>query len=131
MGYKAKRLPGLEVPPIGESVEKQMSEKVLKFEFLVLEGLGFSCWFELPYEYVERFQCAELDAYTLQQLKRYASYYVNDSFRTRVGLVQSAEHIAYACLKLSSEYLRVSINIGVDEETYCCIRSIYLGKAQR
>ena len=126
--FKVSGNPRLQIPPLSQSMLHAYSERVLAYEFAVLEALSFNCWFELPYVHIEQYTNEALDGPTLSQLKQYAKFFANDSFRSNVGLHKSAEQIGEVCLCLSAEYLKLPMSFRVDEETYKNVKEIYNGK---
>ena len=125
MKLKTEANPVLQSPPLSSAMSQLFAEQLLVLEHKVLESIGFDCWVELPYDLIDSFQETDLDPHLLAQVKHYARFFANDSFRTEVGLCKPADEVAKVCLVLAAQHLRVPLSLDVDEETFKTVKEIY------
>lgn len=119
--------PNLQTPPLSNLMLQNLKQTFLGLEFRLLNDLRFEVAVPLPYQYITEFQrkIRDWDPKAREDYLRVANNFCNDSFRTQVCLIKSAENIAHACLHLAAEYFRLRIDIPHDKETVFRIAELY------
>lgn len=127
MEKRKEKQPNLQTPPISEATINNLKAAFVALEFRLLDEMHFEVVVSLPYSYLSAYQrhLQDWDSATRKTFLKIANNFCNDSFRSQVCLVKSAENIAQACLFLAARYLSLSINIEPDLETVSKILQLY------
>ena len=127
MEKRKEKQPNLQTPPISEATIHNLKAAFVALEFRLLDEMHFEVVVNLPYNHLAAYQrhVQDWDPATRKTFLKIANNFCNDSFRSQVCLVKSAENIAQACLLLAARYLSLSIHIEPDLETVSIILRLY------
>ena len=127
MEKRKEKNPNLQSPPISQAAVNNLKAAFVALEFQLLNEIHFEVVVSLPYNSITAYQkqISDWEPLTRKTFLKIANNFCNDSFRSQVCLVKSAENIAQACFFLAARYLRLSSSIEPDLETVSIILQIY------
>lgn len=102
-----------DVPPLREDSKefKDLREKILVMERVVLNSVAFDMYIEHPYKYIMKYRSKikteGASAESSRQLAQVAWNFINDSLRTTLALQHDARTMAIAALYLAFKFLKM------------------------